>query len=49
MEEFSPPEPIPSQAEQIRALGFDPVYLTPDEQVEVLEMHILCPDEAMSV
>ena len=38
MEEISPPEPIPSRAEQIRALGFDPVYLTPDEQVEVLAL-----------
>ena len=49
MEEISPPEPAPSRAEQIRALGFDPVQLTPDEQVEVLEMHLLCPDEALSV
>ena len=49
VEEISPPEPILSHAEQIRALGFDPVYLTPDEQVEVLEMHLLCPDEALSV
>ena len=49
VEEISPPEPAPSHAEQIRALGFDPVYLTPDEQVEVLEMHLLCPDEALSV
>ena len=49
MEEISPPEPAPTRAEQIRALGFDPVYLTPDEQVEVIEMHHLCPDEALSV
>jgi hypothetical protein len=38
-----------SLAEQIRALGFDPVHLTPEEQHEVLEMHVLCPDEALSV
>jgi hypothetical protein len=49
VEEISPPEPTVSYAEQVRALGFDPVYLTPEEQVEVLEMHLLCPDEALSV
>ena len=49
MVELLPPEAVPSSAEQIRALGFDPVHLSPDEQVEVIEMHLLCPDEALSV
>jgi hypothetical protein len=49
VEEIRPPEPTVSCAEQVRALGFDPVHLTPEEQVEVLEMHLLCPDEALSV
>ena len=49
MEETHSPEPVLSLAEQIRALGFDPVHLTPDEQDEVLDMHLLCPDEALSV
>ena len=49
MEEIQSPEPVLSLADQIRALGFDPIHLTPDEQDEVLEMHILCPDEALSV
>ena len=49
MEEIRPPEPTVSCAEQVRALGYDPVYLTPEEQVEVVEMHLLCPDEALSV
>jgi hypothetical protein len=49
VEEIRPPEPTVSRAEQVRALGFDPVHLTPEEQVEVLEMHLLCPDEALSV
>jgi hypothetical protein len=49
VEERRPPEPEPSPEEQIRALGFDPGWLTPDEQMEVLEMHLLCPDEMVSV
>jgi hypothetical protein len=49
VEEIRSPEPVLSLEEQIRALGFDPVHLTPEEQDEVLEMHMLCPDEALSV
>ncbi|MBW3629141.1 MAG: hypothetical protein KY464_07575 [Gemmatimonadetes bacterium] len=48
MVEIRPPEPIDTCADRIRALGYDPVHLSPDEQVEVIEMHLLCPDEALS-
>ena len=47
MEETLVPEPEISREDQIRAMGFDPGYLTPDEQVELLEIHSLCPDEAL--
>lgn len=47
MEETRPPEPETNREEQIRAMGFDPVHLTPDEQVELLEIHTLWPDEAL--
>ena len=49
MEERYLPEPAASPEEQVRALGFDPQFLTPDEQRELLEMHLLYPDEALSV
>jgi hypothetical protein len=38
----------PSREDQVRALGFDPSHLTPTEQVDLLEIYSLCPDEAMS-
>lgn len=30
---------------RVRALGFDPSYLTPDEQAELLELHSGWPDD----
>ena len=32
---------------RVRALGFDPSQLTPEEQVELLELYSICPDEAL--
>lgn len=49
MEEILSPDTEPSREEQIRALGYDPQFLTPDEQTEMLELHVLCPDEAIGV
>ncbi len=48
VEEIRLPEPCTSPEEQIRALGFNPDVLAPDERAEVLELHALCPDEALS-
>lgn len=43
-----PPDPESSADERIRALGFEPSNLTPDEQEELLEIYSLCPDEAIT-
>lgn len=32
---------------RVRALGFDPSHLTPEEQAELLEWYEVCPDEAL--
>ena len=48
MEQSLPPDPESSPDERIRALGFEPSNLTPDEQEELLEIYSLCPDEAIS-
>lgn len=48
MEEKSSQAFTPSPQEQIRALGFDPSHLTPQEWEELLELEQLCPDEAVS-
>lgn len=47
VEETSLPEPGSSPEERIRALGFDPDHLAPDEWDELLEFHTLYPDEAL--
>jgi hypothetical protein len=39
VEEHHPPEIEPCREEQVRALGFDPGQLTPDEQLEVINIH----------
>lgn len=31
---------------RVRALGFDPGHLTPEEQAELVEWYDICPDEA---
>lgn len=49
MEESCAPEASPSREEQVRTLGFDPSYLTAEEQEELLEMQRLCPDELLTV
>ncbi len=49
VEEYLPPEMELSREDQIRALGFDPEQLTAKEQVELLELHALCPDEPIGV
>lgn len=49
MEETHPPEHRPPPEEEIRALGFDPAFLTPAEQRELLEIHQDCPDELLEV
>lgn len=49
VEEIRLPEIGSSPEEQIRALGFNPDHLAPDERDELLELHALCPDEALSV
>lgn len=48
MEPSLPPDPESSADERIRALGFEPSNLTPDEQEELLEIYSLCPDEAIT-
>lgn len=48
MEEKNPQAFAPSPEEQVRALGFDPNYLTPHEWEELLELQQLCPDEAVN-
>lgn len=49
MEESHPAETGSTPEEEIRALGFDPSQLTPQEQQELLELHRLWPDPALSV
>ena len=49
MEEHPPPEIEPAREEQVRALGFDPGHLTPEEQVELLEIHTTFGFEAMAL
>ena len=49
MEEILSPVAEISREDQIRALGYDPQFLTPDEQSEMIELELLCPDEALIV
>lgn len=42
-----PPEIEPDREERVRALGFDPRFLTPEEQTELIEIHSVWPDEAL--
>ena len=37
-----------SREERVRSLGFNPDHLTVEEQEELLELEVLCPDEALS-
>lgn len=39
-----PPEHRPTREDRVRELGFDPCYLTPQEQVDLLEIHAFAPD-----
>ena len=47
MEDTLVTEPEISREDQIRAIGFDPGHMTPEEQAELLEIYQLCPDEAL--
>jgi hypothetical protein len=34
-------------ADRVRALGIDPGLLSPDEQVEIIDIHSACSNEAL--
>jgi hypothetical protein len=37
----------PVREERVRALGIDPRHLSPEEQVELIDMHSACPDDRL--
>lgn len=43
-----PPDAPPAREERVRQLGFDPGYLTPLEQDELLEIHSWSPEEPLA-
>lgn len=49
MEAILAPDTEPPIEDRVRALGFEPAHLTPQEQEELLEIHARCPDELVAV
>lgn len=47
MDERYPLASQPVREERVRALGIDPHLLTPEEQIEVIDIHTACPDERL--
>lgn len=41
-----PPEQRFAREERVRDLGFNPAYLTPQEQMDLLELHASAPEPA---
>jgi hypothetical protein len=48
VDEDRSPEIEPIREERVRALGYDPHQLTPNEQVEIIEIHSACPNHVLS-
>jgi hypothetical protein len=49
VKEESPPKTGLDLEQRVRALGFDPSHLTPDEQAELVEIHTLLGEPALRV
>ncbi len=47
MDELSSVASQPVREERVRALGIDPRYLSPEEQVELIDIHSACPDDRL--
>lgn len=45
MEDSPPVEIVPTLADRVRDLGYDPAQLTPLEQQELVEFEMLCTEE----
>jgi hypothetical protein len=47
VDEHYPLASRPVREERVRALGIDPHLLSPEEQVELIDIHASCPNERL--